>query len=220
MRKAPQQLRSKERVERILDATEALVIEDGVASLTVNSIAARAEVPIGSLYQYFTNRDEVLRALCDRHYAGLRGDSAECFVDISNVSDFTRDVRRALQLCWDYTRDNAGYRQLFFDVQAWEIMREADWQDTFVNAKRMSQALQKLAPYADPKSILALCVIIGDSASGIARVAVRFDDLRDELFFEFIEMVESRIYTLLRDNAALERSAAKDGRAQPLDAAS
>ncbi len=206
MRKVPTQARAKQRVESILDATEALIIEDGLATLTVNNIAARAQVPIGSLYQYFTNRDEVLRALCDRHYKILEAGSAECFSNVTSIADFTRDVRNALQLCWDYTRDNPGYRRLFFDVQAWEVMREADWQDTFVNAKRMSQALQSLVPYVPQESLLALCLIVGDSASNTARLASRFDDLQEELFSQFIDMVESRVYTLLRDNAALERT--------------
>lgn len=215
MRKAPTQARAKQRVERILDATEALIIEDGVASLTVNSIAARAAVPIGSLYQYFTNRDEVLRALCSRHYETLEAASSDCFLEVKTIADFMRDVRKALNLCWDYTRDNAGYRRLFFDVQAWEVMREADWQDTFVNAKRMSEALQALVGYVPQESLLALCLIVGDSASNTARLAARFEDMREELFGQFIEMVETRVYALLRDNAALERSAKRSAPASP-----
>jgi len=206
MRKVPTQARAKQRVESILDAAEALIIEDGLANLTVNSIATRAQVPIGSLYQYFTNRDEVLRGLCDRHYKILEAGGADCFTNVTSIADFTRDVRKALQMCWDYTRDNPGYRRLFFDVQAWEVMREADWQDTFVNAKRMSQALLGLVPYVPQESLLALCLIVGDSAGNTARLAARFEDLQEELFAQFIDMVESRVYTLLRDNAALERS--------------
>lgn len=207
MRKIPTQLRAKQRVERILDATEALLIEHGIATLTVNDIAARAEVPIGSMYQYFTNRDEVLRALCDRHYQTLEAGAAEFFLNVKSVADFTRDVRKALNLCWNYTYDNAGYRELFFDVQAWGVMREADWQDTMLNAQRMARALHALVSYVPYDGVLALCIIIGDSASSTARIAVRFPDLRSELFRQFIEMVESRVFTLLRDNAALEASA-------------
>jgi AcrR family transcriptional regulator len=207
MRKAPTQARAKERVERILDATERLIIADGVAALTVNNIASEAKVPIGSLYQYFTNRDEVLRALCDRYYRTLGEAASDCFRNVRTVAEFNRHVRQALITCWNFTRDNPGYRQLFFDVQAWEIMREADWQDTFLNAKRMGEALQQLVPYISEKRILALCVIVGDAASGTARLAARLPELREELFAEFIEMVESRVYSLLRDNAAVEHQA-------------
>jgi AcrR family transcriptional regulator len=205
MRKIPTQDRAKQRVERMLDATETLIIEAGVANLTVNDIAARAEVPIGSLYQYFTNRDEVLRALCDRHYRILQLAAADCFVNVTTVHEFMHDVRKALKLCWDYTQENPGYRRLFFDVQAWEVMREADWEDTFANAKRMSKALQRLAPNAPYDSLLAFCVIVGDSASGTARLASRFGRLKSELFEQFLQTVESQVYAILRNSSSLER---------------
>ena len=207
MRKVPTQLRAKQRVERILDATEALLIESGVGTLTVNDIATRAEVPIGSVYQYFNNRDEVLHALCDRHYRILGAAADGYFTNVRTVADFTRDVRKALYLCWDYTNNNAAFRELFFDVQAWGVLREVDWQDTLLNAQRMSEALRSLVSYVPRESVLALCIIIGDSASSTARIAVRVDDLRDELFKQFVAMVESRVFTLLRDNAELEAAA-------------
>ena len=207
MRKIPTQLRAKQRVERILDATEALLVESGLGTLTVNDIAARAEVPIGSVYQYFNNRDEVLHALCDRHYRILGSAADGYFTNIRTVADFTRDVRKALYLCWDYTNNNAAFRELFFDVQAWGVLREVDWQDTLLNAQRMSEALHALVTYVPRESVLALCIIIGDSASSTARIAVRVDDLRDELFKQFVAMVESRVFTLLRDNAELEAAA-------------
>ena len=207
MRKIPTQLRAKQRVERILDATEALLIESGVATLTVNDIATRAEVPIGSVYQYFNNRDEVLHALCDRHYRILGSAADGYFTSVRTVADFTRDVRKALYLCWDYTNGNAAFRELFFDVQAWGIVREIDWQDTLLNAERMSGALHSLVSYVPRESVLALCIIIGDSASSTARIAVRVETLREELFKQFVAMVESRVFTLLRDNAGLEAAA-------------
>ena len=207
MRKVPTQMRAKERVQRILDATEALLIESGVSSLTVNDIATRAAVPIGSVYQYFNNRDEVLHALCDRHYRILSTAADDYFTNIRTVADFTRDVRKALYLCWDYTNTNAGFRELFFDVHVWGIVREIDWQDTLLNAERMSQALHSLVTFVPRQSVLALCIIIGDSASSTARIAVRVDGLRDELFKQFVAMVESRVFTLLRDNADLEAAA-------------
>ena len=207
MRKVPTQLRARQRVERILDATEALLVEGGIGTITVNDIAVRAEVPIGSMYQYFNNRDEVLHALCDRHYRILGSAADGYFVNVRTVADFTRDVRKALYLCWDYTNSNAAFRELFFDVQAWGVLREVDWQDTLLNAERMSDALHSLVSYVPRESVLALCIIIGDSASSTARIAVRVENLRDELFKQFVAMVESRVFTLLRDNAELEAAA-------------
>ncbi|MFE3001684.1 TetR/AcrR family transcriptional regulator [Nocardia sp. NPDC059246] len=66
LRRAPVQSRSRERVERILDAARELVDEHGVDAVTTRAIAERAGVPIATLYQFFANREAVFRQLLDR----------------------------------------------------------------------------------------------------------------------------------------------------------
>ena len=72
MRRIPQQTRSQQRVDMILDAAADLFAEVGYESATTNAIAARAEISIGSLYQYFPDKDAILRALADRYLEQLR----------------------------------------------------------------------------------------------------------------------------------------------------
>lgn len=72
-RKQPKQERAAETRQRILDAAAHIFAEHGYAAGTTNRIAERAGVSIGSLYQYFPNKDAVLRALMDAHVdAGAR----------------------------------------------------------------------------------------------------------------------------------------------------
>jgi AcrR family transcriptional regulator len=66
-RKTPSQQRSRETVARILDAAARLLDEQGYAATTTNHVAELAGVSIGSLYQYFPNKDALLVALADRH---------------------------------------------------------------------------------------------------------------------------------------------------------
>ncbi|HVL00200.1 MAG TPA: TetR/AcrR family transcriptional regulator [Dongiaceae bacterium] len=63
MRKAPQQKRSREMVSRLLEATGATIAERGLDNTTTNHIAERAGVSIGSLYQYFPDKDALVEAL-------------------------------------------------------------------------------------------------------------------------------------------------------------
>lgn len=218
MRKQPTQLRAKARVDRILDAADEAIAELGVAALAMNDLAVRAGVPIGSVYQYFSNKDEILKELCARHYEALGTQLDGYFEDVRSIADFTRDVRATLNLCWSYTHNNPGYRALSTDPNAWAVMREADWQDSLLNARMMADALQSFISYVPDEHTLAFCSIVCDSASSTARFASRFEDMRDALFDQFVEMVESRIYTLLRENTTLERQTDADDAGQLFNA--
>lgn len=71
-RKSPLQQRSRERVERILEATRTILREHGASALTTSRIAEQAGVPVGSVYQYFPNKQAVLLALYDDYLADIR----------------------------------------------------------------------------------------------------------------------------------------------------
>jgi len=66
-RKAPRQARSKATVEVILQATARIFSEHGYAGTNTNLIAEKAGISIGSLYQYFKNKDALIAALHQRH---------------------------------------------------------------------------------------------------------------------------------------------------------
>lgn len=71
LRRKPQQTRGQQRVEAILAAAETVLGEVGYEAATTNQIAARAGIPIGSLYQFFSNKQAILTALIERQYEAL-----------------------------------------------------------------------------------------------------------------------------------------------------
>jgi AcrR family transcriptional regulator len=68
-RRSPRQDRSRETVEAILEAAAHVFEQHGYAAGTTNRIADRAGVSIGSLYQYFPNKDAIVVELMRRHIA-------------------------------------------------------------------------------------------------------------------------------------------------------
>jgi AcrR family transcriptional regulator len=66
-RKKPRQERSRQTVEAILGAAAQVFERLGYAAGTTDAIAERAGVSIGSVYQYFPNKDAILVALVERH---------------------------------------------------------------------------------------------------------------------------------------------------------
>jgi AcrR family transcriptional regulator len=67
LRRVPQQDRGQRRVDRLLDAAAEVIAEVGVDGATTNAIAARARTSVGSLYQFFPNKDAIVHALAARY---------------------------------------------------------------------------------------------------------------------------------------------------------
>lgn len=64
--RSPQQTRSQESLERILDAAETLFAEKGFEQTTVAEIARQANSSVGAFYGRFREKDDLLRCLHDR----------------------------------------------------------------------------------------------------------------------------------------------------------
>ncbi|MBN3842912.1 TetR/AcrR family transcriptional regulator [Burkholderia sp. Ac-20349] len=90
-RKAPRQRRSVATVDAIVEAAARILERDGFDGYTTNAVAALAGVSIGSLYQYFPNRDALTAALVERESAHLLDD-----VDRAGALSSCDDVLRAL----------------------------------------------------------------------------------------------------------------------------
>lgn len=62
----PVQKRSRERYERLLDATESLLLEHEPSAIGLYDIAKRAEVPPASVYHFFPTKEAAFVALAER----------------------------------------------------------------------------------------------------------------------------------------------------------
>lgn len=71
MRRRPTQARAQERVERILDTAEGVFSEIGFDASSTNLIASRAGTSIGSLYEFFPNKEAIARALAERYVRNI-----------------------------------------------------------------------------------------------------------------------------------------------------
>jgi AcrR family transcriptional regulator len=72
LRRIPRQERGRVRVEKILDAAADVIANVGVEAATTNAIAAHANTSVGSLYQFFPNKEAIVEALAVRFNTELR----------------------------------------------------------------------------------------------------------------------------------------------------
>lgn len=126
-RRTPTQSRSRETVAAILDAAARVFATQGYAAGTTNHIAAEAGVSVGSLYEYFPNKDALLAALLEEHVqAGeeILVRAAEGVGDMRG-RDTTPVVRRFVEaMVTLHARDRALHRVLFEEAPLPRRIRE------------------------------------------------------------------------------------------------
>jgi AcrR family transcriptional regulator len=93
-RREPRQQRSRQTVEAVLEAVRRVLKRHGAEAVTTNRIAEAAGVSIGSLYQYFPDKQALFTALYDRHVDEVRNVIERTLADCTSASleDFTREL--------------------------------------------------------------------------------------------------------------------------------
>ncbi len=163
VRKLPQQIRSQRRVEKILSAAIEVFKEVGFDAATTNEIAARAEVSIGSLYQFYPNKSAILNALGTRCLLELRVLLVDQAIsDDSLAIPFEALLDRVFAALQMFSKQNDG---LFAAIAKSPTLGEfvnAEQQFTDEIIRRLEFNLEHRTPNLDPKKrhIMAkTCVI-------------------------------------------------------------
>ena len=86
-RREPTGERGRRRRELILDTAARLLAEGGPEAITTNTLAARADIAVGSVYQYFANKEAIMAALGERYLEELgRNTVAALDQDLSGLT--------------------------------------------------------------------------------------------------------------------------------------
>lgn len=113
LRRVPRQERGHERVDRVLDAAASVIAEVGVESATTNAIAARASTSVGSLYQFFPNKDAIVKALGARYNSELRRINEQTAPSDGASAPIEELIDRILTPFAQFYMDNPAYRYVY-----------------------------------------------------------------------------------------------------------
>ncbi|WP_134738894.1 TetR/AcrR family transcriptional regulator [Nocardioides sp. 503] len=108
----PQQDRSRETVERILEAAEQEIGSRGLAAAGTRAIAARAGLSVGALYRFFPDKDAIVEALTRRYLADLTPAYAATVADVAPGADLARVVATLVRQAAELQLAHPGYYRL------------------------------------------------------------------------------------------------------------
>lgn len=172
----------------ILDCAADLIGENGVQTLTTAEVAKRAGMSVGTLYQYFADREAIIATLVDRHIKLMNEQLAENFASVKTLEVRTL-VEVTINTHVEFYRANPSF------VQMWVHGRMSS---AVVSAQRMRnlKMAQWLRSIADKFELVHpesaelggwFAVEIGDR---VLEIAFRHDPHgNEEMIFEGTEML-------------------------------
>ena len=102
--------REKEyRRQQILDAARILLFENGLKAVSVNRIARRAELAVGTIYFYFRSKEEIFAALQEEGLTLLLNDVRS---SLTSGTDARESLHNIAQAYLNFSREQKNY----FDV--------------------------------------------------------------------------------------------------------
>jgi AcrR family transcriptional regulator len=113
LRRVPRQERGRVRVEKILDAAAEVIASTGVDAATTNAIAAQANTSVGSLYQFFPNKEAIVDALAARYNTELRRINDEAMSPESMLAPLAEIVDRVVTALLQFHDANPAYRHVY-----------------------------------------------------------------------------------------------------------
>lgn len=114
--KAPTQERSRQTVATILDACSRLLISEGFYAITTDKIAKEAGVSIGSLYQFFGNKESVVQAVVKNLIEEDKRILSEKMRPISPLPPEQR-MKSMIELAIETVRRNSALRSKLTTIQ-------------------------------------------------------------------------------------------------------
>lgn len=162
----------------MLDACADLLDEVGYEGLSTTRIAQRANVAIGSVYQFFPDKQAVAQALALRNLESF-GERVGARIAQGGFARWSDSVGAIIQIFVDMCRTVPGFRVLRFGDVADLHLLDASADNNTVVADRLRLMMIKLFDVPDTPGFARAVVVAVEAADAVIKLAFRDDPQGD-----------------------------------------
>ena len=189
-RRLPMQARSRERVDRILDAAAQLLIEEGYDAVKTNHIARLAGVSIGSIYQFFPNRYAIFHALAVRYMDRISDILASHLGPAAPDRPWQTVFEEVIDILAEMWRTERAFLAVWSAIQNTAELRAADehYSNIFVNDILVSY-LAGVLPDAHPAELKTIARIIFEVSQRLLDHSMQCGEGQDERVIDELKLL-------------------------------
>jgi AcrR family transcriptional regulator len=179
LRRRPARPHAHETVARILSAADRLLVAEGAAGLNTKRVAEAAGVAVGTVYNWFPDKEAIAEALALRAWGELSGLVADVAQD-AEAGSVENPLAEAIGALVAGLRTRPGFLALWFGELRTERLRDATRPYRYTVSTSVERILAVAYPETSPTqraTVARMTVLIGD---GLLREAFRIDINGDE----------------------------------------
>lgn len=178
-RRTAVQARSQDKLDRVLLATAAFLDETGPEAVTTTSVAARAEVSIGWLYNFFDDREALLEEVMVSGLIRLDTDFDDAGFSLAGP-DWRTTAVAGIDTVIEFFDASPGFRSLWFSAEFTGRMLQANRLHDDALAAYLAASATELRPDApDVPLAVAAQIFVGMLDKGLD-LAFRNDPAGDK----------------------------------------
>jgi AcrR family transcriptional regulator len=181
-RRNPQQQRSRERVERILNAAKGLIERSGSDAMKMGELAEEAEISIGSLYQYFPDKGAVIGALAERYNEEGRACIRDGLAGVGDAPALRRAFGELIDIYYGLFLAEPVMRDIWSGTQADKSLRGIDLADSHENGALVGAVLERIHPDADRAELLSRATLVMYLGTATMRLAISVDRAKGDAY--------------------------------------
>ena len=188
LRRVPSQRRSAERVQRMLDACAELIEESGYDGLSTTRVAQRAQVAIGSVYQFFPDKRAIAQALALRNLE-LFGDRVARLLADGDFEHWYDTVGVIIDAFVEMHRTVPGFGVLRFGDVADMNLLDGTSSNNAVVAGRLRALLIDALGVSDMPSLARAVMVAVEAGDAVLQMAFRHDPAGDPELLAEVELL-------------------------------
>nr|WP_108929972.1 TetR/AcrR family transcriptional regulator [Leptospira johnsonii] len=139
--RTPGQARSRQRVATIIETARQLIGEKGVDGVSMREIAQASGVQIGSLYQYFPGKSQLLLTIMQGYYDRLYDETRAILENVNTISELEFASEKALKKYIHTSQSDPALANLWAGLRAVPELVNEDNKDTYRNAELMMKTV-------------------------------------------------------------------------------
>jgi AcrR family transcriptional regulator len=183
LRNVPTQARSRERLRRVLDAADDVLASEGAAAFSTTRVAEAAEVPIGSVYRFFPDKEAIVEALATRYWSDFE-DLVAGAAEADELDPFADPGAFVIDTLAAGFRARPGFLALWFGGLRTEAVRDATRPTRQAIGASIERILARHWPDASTEAVSTATQMVVLAGDGLLREAFRRDRAGDEALLE------------------------------------